>query len=145
MRLRVGIFILYTALLGGCTMTSGSSAPSAWGSSFGDPNANIAGSDGNSAISVLMNSEFADTLEQTDRRAAEQAQDRALRARGVGATIEWNNKRTGRSGKVRSGPVYEVNDTSCREFTHEIQIDEEILTARGAACKTERDKWQVIG
>jgi len=126
-------------------MTSGSTGTAGWGSFFGDPNSKVAGSEANAAISVLVNNEFGDALDPSDRRAAEDAQSRALRARGVGVAVAWQNDRTGRSGQVRPGPVYFVNETSCREFTHEMVLQGRVLQARGTACETDRGNWQVIG
>ena len=145
MRLRGATCVALATVLAGCSLTSGSKQSSGWGSFFGDPNANVAGTEANTAISVLVNNEFGDALDPSDRRAAEAAQNRALRARGVGVSVAWQNERTGRSGQVRPGPVYFVNDTSCREFTHEMVLNGQVLKARGAACETERGNWQVIG
>ncbi|WP_422375547.1 RT0821/Lpp0805 family surface protein [Roseibium sp.] len=145
MPLRGATCVALATILAGCSMTSGSKEAGGWGSFFGDPNANVSGSEANTAISVLVNNEFGDALDPSDRKAAEAAQDRALRARGVGVSVAWQNERTGRSGQVRPGPVYFVNDTSCREFTHEMVLNGQVLKARGAACETERGNWQVIG
>ncbi|WP_299811969.1 RT0821/Lpp0805 family surface protein [uncultured Roseibium sp.] len=126
-------------------MTSNSSDTAGLGSFFGDPKSGVAGSEANTAISVLVNNELGEALEPSDRRAAEDAQDRALRARGLGVSVAWQNERTGRSGQVRPGPVYFVNETSCREFTHEMVLQGRVLQARGTACETDRGAWQVIG
>ncbi|MCK7611633.1 RT0821/Lpp0805 family surface protein [Roseibium sediminicola] len=145
MRLRGATCLALATVLAGCSMTSGSKNQGGWGSFFGDPNAHVVGSEANTAISVLVNNEFGDALEPSDRKAAEDAQNRALRARGVGVSVAWQNERTGRSGQVRPGPVYFVNETSCREFTHEMVLNGRVLQARGAACETELGNWQVIG
>ncbi|MEP3049654.1 MAG: RT0821/Lpp0805 family surface protein [Roseibium sp.] len=145
MRLRNAICLLTAVLLGGCSIASGQNGLGSWGSSFGDPAASAAESEANVAISVLVNNEFGDALDGSDRRAAEKAQNRALKARGVGVAVSWQNERTGRSGQVRPGPVYSVNETSCREFTHEMVLQGRTLQARGTACETSRGKWQVIG
>lgn len=149
MRLRgatyVALATVLASFLAGCSLSSGSGEPGGWGTFFGDPNANGARSEASTAISVLVNNEFGDALEPSDRKAAEEAQERALKARGVGASVAWQNDQTGRSGQVRPGPVYFVNDTSCREFTHEMILNGRTLQARGAACESERGKWQVIG
>ncbi|MCV0425360.1 MAG: hypothetical protein K5905_07795 [Roseibium sp.] len=147
MRLRTATCLVLVTALSGCSLTSGANQSGAWGagSFFGDPNSNVSGSEANTAISVLVNNEFGDALEPSDRKAAEDAQNRALRARGIGVSVAWQNERTGRSGQVRPGPVYSVNDTSCREFTHEMVLQGQTLQARGTACETERGNWQVIG
>ncbi|AMN54232.1 MULTISPECIES: RT0821/Lpp0805 family surface protein [Stappiaceae] len=145
MRLRGASCLALAFALAGCSMTSGSRDSNTWGSFFGDPNANVSGSEANTAISVLVNNEFGDALEPSDRKAAEDAQTRALRARGLGVSVAWQNERTGRSGQVRPGPVYFVNETSCREFTHEMVLQGRTLQARGTACETDQGAWQVIG
>ncbi len=145
MRLHGAICLALFSVLTGCSMTSGAKETGGWGSFFGDPNANGAGTDANAAYSVLVNNEFGEALEPSDRRAAENAQHRALRAKGVGVSVAWQNERTGRSGQVRPGPVYFVNETSCREFTHEMVLRGRVLQARGTACETDRGTWQVIG
>lgn len=145
MRLRGASCLALALVVAGCSMTSGSRDSNSWGSFFGDPNANVAGSEANTAISVLVNNEFGNALEPSDRMAAEDAQNRALRARGLGVSVAWQNERTGRSGQVRPGPVYFVNETSCREFTHEMVLQGRTLQARGTACETDQGNWQVIG
>ncbi len=145
MRLRDFATVALAAALAGCSMTSGTTNTEGLGSFFGDPSQNVAGSEANTAISVLVNNEFGDALDPSDRRAAEDAQNRALRARGLGAAVAWQNERTGRSGQVRPGPVYTVNDTRCREFTHEMVLRGRTLQARGTACETDRGSWLVIG
>ena len=145
MRLRSATCLALAAVLSGCALTSGSSESNSWGSFFGDPKTDVVGTEANAAISVLVNNEFGDALEPSDRKAAEGAQNRALRARGLGVSVAWQNKRTGRSGQVRPGPIYYVNDTSCREFTHQMVLQGRTLQARGTACESGRGNWQVIG
>lgn len=137
--------LVFAMVLAGCSMTSGSNDAGSWGSFFGDPNGGSPGAQANAAFSVLVNNELGDALEPSDRRAAEKAQSNALRARGVGVAVAWQNDKTGRSGQVRPGPVYFVNETSCREFTHEMVLHGRTLQARGTACETDRGDWQVIG
>jgi surface antigen len=145
MMLRNTICLVSAVILGGCSISSGASGVGGWGSSFGDPQANVAGSEANKAISVFVNNEFGDALDPSDQKAAEKAQDRALRARGVGVSVSWQNDRTGRSGQVHPGPVYSVNETRCREFTHEMVLQGRVLQARGTACEVKQGKWKVIG
>ncbi len=131
--------------LAGCNTTSGPTETGGWGSFFGDPSTNVSGSEANTAISVLVNNELGNALEPSDRKAAVDAQGRALRAKGLGVSVAWQNERTGRSGQVRPGPFYFVNETRCREFTHEMVSKGKTLQARGTACETGRGTWQVIG
>lgn len=145
MQMRTAFCLTAAVLMSGCSLGSGSNGAGGWGSSFGDPQTSVNGSQANTAISVLVSGEFASALEPSDREAAQQAQDRALRARGVGVSVAWENNRTGRSGQVRPGPVYSVNNTRCREFTHEMIVRGRVLSARGTACETGRGNWTIIG
>ncbi|MES0808020.1 RT0821/Lpp0805 family surface protein [Roseibium sp. SCPC15] len=145
MRLRTATCLALAAVLSGCSLTSGPNEAGSLGTFFGDPGTNVTDSEATTAISVLVNNEFGNALDPSDRKAAEDAQNRALKARGVGVSVAWQNERTGRSGQVRPGPVYSVNDTSCREFTHEMVLQGRTLQARGTACETDRGGWQVIG
>jgi len=145
MRMRTAICLLTATITGGCSIGSGPNGFGGWGSSFGDPRGGVAGTEANAAISVLVNNEFGDALEPSDRKAAEAAQDRALRARGLGVSVAWQNERTGRSGQVRPGPIYSVNNTHCREFTHEMVVQGRVLQARGTACEADEGTWKVIG
>ncbi|GGB63226.1 hypothetical protein GCM10011316_38880 [Roseibium aquae] len=137
--------ILLLATLTGCSALSASDRSAAgYGTSFGAQGMTVADEEASTAIAVLQNGELGAALTETDWRAAAQAQKQALRADGVGAAISWRNARTGRSGEVRPGPVYVVNDTTCREFTHEMQIDGRQMRARGTACRGDNGVWQTL-
>lgn len=147
MRLRdTTILFVLLAGLAGCSSLAGTHGDSAgvWGSSFGAGGGSVANSEAGAAIAMLQGNEFGEALEASDRKAAAEAQRRALRSRGVGAAIAWNNEKTGRNGEVRPGPVYQVNKLTCREFTHEMVVDRKVLTARGTACKTENGGWRTL-
>ena len=139
------VYVLLLAGLAACSSTPGTGSHDAGflGSSFGAPNS-VGRNEASAAIALLQSNEFGQSLEASDRRAAAEAQRRALRANGVGVTVSWENDKTGRSGQVRPGPVYQVNDTSCREFTHEMILNGSAMTARGTACREEDGSWQTL-
>ena len=146
MRLRnIPILALVLAGLAGCSSLSAgdSGTGGTWGSSFG-AGGGLAHDEASAAIANLQDNEFGQTLDASDRKAAAEAQRRALRSRGVGAAIAWSNEKTGRGGEVRPGPLYQVNNMTCREFTHEMVVDQEVMTARGTACRTKNGSWQTL-
>jgi surface antigen len=146
MRLRnTSVLVLIMAGLSACSSApgTGSHNDGFWGSSFGVSNS-LGRNEASAAIALLQSNEFGQSLEASDRRAAAEAQRRALRANGVGVTVSWENDKTGRSGQVRPGPVYQVNDTSCREFTHEMTLNGSIMTARGTACQEDDGSWRTL-
>jgi len=138
------VILLLAALTGCSALSSTDRSGPGYGSSFGAQGVTLADEEASTAIAVLQDDELGSVLESSDRRAAAEAQKQALRSRGVGAAISWENSRTGRRGEVRPGPVYKVNDTACREFTHEMQVDGRVLRARGTACREDSGQWKTL-
>ncbi|MBD8874876.1 RT0821/Lpp0805 family surface protein [Roseibium polysiphoniae] len=144
MRVRtLSCLILMTVGLGACSSAPGGTQGT-WGSQFGASTSGVAEDEASTAIAVLVNNEFGQSLERSDYKAVAEAQKRALRARANGVAVSWQNEETGRSGQVRPGPVYQVNDTSCREFTHEMILNGAALTSRGTACRQEDGSWKTL-
>ncbi|WP_417680182.1 RT0821/Lpp0805 family surface protein [Roseibium sp.] len=146
MRLRnTSVLVLILAGLTACSSTPGTGSHDLgfWSSATGSPGA-VGRSEAGAAIALLQSNEFGQSLDASDRRAAAEAQRRALRANGVGVAVSWENDKTGRSGQVRPGPVYQVNDTSCREFTHEMTLNGAMMTARGTACQEDDGSWRTL-
>lgn len=143
MRAGLVTVLVVSAGLAGCSAMSASGGGSQYDSSFG-ASGSLAGTDANSAIANLLTNDFAKKLDASDHRAMIAAQKQALRTDGVGASIAWENVRTGRNGTVRPGPVYHVNDTTCREFVHELVLEGAPVKSRGTACKAENGSWQTL-
>lgn len=147
MRLRAAtLLMILMSGLTGCASTGGQGTDSGslWGSSFGAGSSSIAKTEANAAIALLQSNEFGQALDANDKRAAAEAQRRALRANGVGVAVAWSNEKTGRSGEVRPGPAYQVNNMTCREFTHEMVVNGSVLSARGTACKEADGAWKTL-
>lgn len=132
--------VLMMSALAGCSSVSGDGQASSWAGSSG-----VAEAEASTAISVLLNNEFGQALDVSDHKAVAEAQRQALRSPGVGSAVAWQNSATGRSGQVRPGPVYQVNDTTCREFTHEMNLSNRHLVARGTACRQDDGSWKTLG
>ena len=138
------LLMLLTGLAGCSSLTAAENSGGQYNSSFGAAGSALAGNEGKSAISNLLNKDFARGLESSDHRAIAEAQSQALRTDGVGAAIGWKNEKTGRSGTVRPGPVYHVNDTTCREFVHEMALGGQTVKSRGTAYQSENGNWQTV-
>lgn len=140
------IIVMFVAAAGlaGCGSLGGTNQ-SSWGNQFGNAVPVVSGEEASTAIAVLLNNDFGRALEPSDHKAVAQAQKRALRARGNGVAVAWQNEATGRSGQVRPGPVYSVNDTTCREVTHLMILNGSQLTARGTACREKNGTWKTLG
>ncbi|MTH98933.1 RT0821/Lpp0805 family surface protein [Roseibium sp. RKSG952] len=144
LRAAVSAILLATGLSGCGALSASQGTGNSWDTSFGASRATVADDEASTAIAVLVTNEFGQALDPSDRKAAAEAQKRALRARGTGASVAWQNGQTGRSGQVRPGPLYQVNDTACREFTHEMVLNGRVLTSRGTACREVNGTWQTI-
>jgi surface antigen len=80
-------------------------------------------------------------LSGEDRRAALEAEYRALEFGRTGSPVEWRGRR-GVTGEVVPGPPYRINETSCRDYTHTIHAGGEAESARGTACRTASGAWE---
>lgn len=84
------------------------------------------------------------SLDAANRRAAAEAEYRALEYGRVGAPVQWKGT-GGRYGDVVAGAPYQVNDFSCRDYTHTIYVDGQPKVGRGTACKQGDGTWKLIG
>ncbi|MBA4203355.1 MAG: lipoprotein LipA [Polymorphum sp.] len=126
---------------------SSSGGADLWGSAFGRSEKSIAEAEANAAINKLLEGTPGLVLETSDRRVAAEAQKQALATPGAGGAVRWDNPRTGRQGEVRPGPKYQVNNTECREFTHQVTSKDNPVpvVARATACTDEKGLWRPIG
>ena len=83
-------------------------------------------------------------LSGTDRADAATAQINALNFGRPGAPRNWG-KAGATSGSVTVGPYVQVNNTSCRNFTHVVTISGAAFTKQGTACKDATGNWTVAG
>ncbi|NVK33672.1 MAG: hypothetical protein HWE23_04270 [Rhodobacteraceae bacterium] len=144
MRFKQALIIgLLGAALAGCS-SANSGGLSAWTADFRD-SSSMTNSEAGTAIEVLLSNELGASLERSDRKQITVAQEKALLARADGAVIPWQNDKTGHTGSVATGPYYQVNDQVCRELTYNMLIDNRPISARGAACRAEKDEWRIIG
>lgn len=82
-------------------------------------------------------------MDAADRRAAAEAQYRALEYGRVGTPVEWRSK--GYYGDVVAGAPYRINDVSCRDYTNTIYVNGQPQVSRGTACKQVDGNWQAVG
>jgi surface antigen len=83
-------------------------------------------------------------LSGIDRADAATAQINALNFGRPGAPRNWGKVGT-TSGSVTVGPYVQVNNTSCRNFTHVVTIAGAAFTKQGTACKDATGTWSVAG
>jgi surface antigen len=112
----------------------------------------IAGSAGNrvagtligAAVGGFLGNRIGASLDDEDRRRAYAAQMQALESGPSGAPVAWRNPDSGRYGNVVPGPAYQMNEQSCRHYTHTVYVDGQPQTQRGTACRNPDGTWTTI-
>jgi len=92
---------------------------------------------------TLLSGEIAGGLSAEDLGTASAAEYRALESGRAGVTLKWQGRAA--EGEILVGPLYRINDTDCRDYTHVITgPDGEVETGRGLACRAESGGWRPV-
>ncbi|MDN5926709.1 MAG: hypothetical protein L0I29_06520 [Hyphomicrobiales bacterium] len=76
-----------------------------------------------------------------DRRAALQAEYKALEYTRSGQKVTWQGKSSGLRGEVTAGPPYQVGSQNCRQYSDTVYSGQAAHTARGTACRNPDGSW----
>lgn len=147
---------LIAALLAGCAQNGqygtkqtvgalGGAALGGWaGSQIGGGRGQLAATAAGALIGALVGSEIGRTMDEADRRRAQQAYTQATTA-PVGETITWQNPNSGNYGSVT--PTREGTKTTtgeyCREYQQTVVIGGKTESAYGVACRQPDGSWEV--
>jgi surface antigen len=93
-------------------------------------------------VGGIIGSEIGRSLDEEDRRMAQEAEYYALEEAEIGRTREWRNPRNGRHGRVTPKRSYRNAGLSCREFEHTIYVDGRPETMVGRACRQPDGTWR---
>jgi len=96
-------------------------------------------------VGGIVGSEIGRSLDEADRRAAREAEYRALEYGQSGVATPWKNPDNGHRGDVIPGKPYKLNESHCRQYTHTIYIDGRPQTMRGTACRRPDGSWRNVG
>lgn len=122
----------------------GGAALGGWaGSSVGKGSGKLAATAAGVLIGALIGSEIGRTMDDNDKRKAQQAYTQATSA-PVGQTIAWNNPNSGNSGTVT--PTRDGTSNSgayCREFQQTVVIGGQEEDAYGVACRKPDGSWEI--
>jgi surface antigen len=133
MRLTVAVAAwgLVGALVAGCsTTTSGS------GQALGLVEAG-------QASDTPIASFAASGLSTAAQKKAAEAEARALEYGRTGIPVAWKDGRS--RGEVTPGALYQVNASSCRDYTHTVSIDGgPAVSGRATACRQADGTWRTI-
>jgi surface antigen len=92
----------------------------------------------------LTGNPTAKDLDDKDKAISADAVTAALQANAAGKMSNWRNPTSGHSGEVTPGPVYSVNDYSCRDYVHHITIGDRQETLRATACRQPDGTWRAL-
>jgi surface antigen len=99
------------------------------------------------AVAVLGNltgNPTARDLDEKDKAISADAVTAALQTNAAGKSSDWRNPDSGHSGEITPGPVYFVNDYSCRDYVHHIVIGDRQETLRSTACRQPDGTWRAL-
>lgn len=122
----------------------GAAAGGLIGSQVGEGSGQVPAAIVGAFLGGVVGSSIGRELDEADRRAAMQAQYRALEYGSPGSPTPWRNERTGHHGRIVPGEPYKRSGRHCRDYTHTIYIDGRPETARGRACRNPDGTWRKV-
>lgn len=115
------------------------------GNQVGDGSGRVVATAVGAVIGGIVGSEIGRSLDEADRRRAQEAEYRALEYGQTGVASAWKNPDSGRYGNVVPGRPYMNQGQNCREYTHTIYVDGRPQTMRGRACRQQDGTWRNVG
>lgn len=101
----------------------------------------------NDAVAILGNltgTTTAKDLDYKDKLISAELLAATLQSGEAGRAAQWRNPSTGHFGEITPGPVYSVNDYTCRDYVHHIVIGERQETLRQTACHQPDGSWRAL-
>ncbi len=114
------------------------------GSTLGKGDGRVAGAMVGAFLGGVVGNEIGKRMDEVDRRAAMEAEYRALETGPAGTAIPWRNPKTGHYGNVVPSKPYMANSQHCRTYTHTIYISGRPETLSGKACRRPDGTWHKI-
>lgn len=126
-------------------LVAGAVAGGVLGSQIGRGRGSVVGAVLGAVAGGIVGSEIGRSLDDRDRRLAQQAEFDAFERGRSGERVRWQNPDNGRYGEVIPGPAYRRGPRDCREFTHIVYIDGRPREMRGTACRNPDGTWSNVG
>jgi len=154
---RLSVPLIAVALLSGCSngqgginntntgLVLGSVAGGVVGNQFGKGRGNVLATVAGAVIGGIVGSEIGRSLDERDRRLAQEAEYDALERGQSGVSRQWRDPDSGHYGEVVPSRPYKRGMADCRDFTHTIYIDGRPQQMRGTACRNPDGTWQSVG
>ena len=95
---------------------------------------------------AFAGSQLGQALDDIDRLKANETQQSALENNKDGVSSTWKNPNTGNSGSIKPTRTTRKQGSSenCREYEHEIIVDDQKEVVKGTACRKSDGSWRVI-
>jgi surface antigen len=87
---------------------------------------------------------FGALLDEEDRRREKAALATALDPQGNGASVHWENPRSGNNGSLTAvGPAYPADSRICRAFVGTLKTADVVKSVQATACAVAAGEWVV--
>ena len=155
MKHQIVLLLFFVLFIGGCSdgygpkagigAVMGAVAGGVAGSEFGDGSGQLAAVGAGTLLGAFIGSEIGSSLDELDRRYAEEAYENALNRSRTGETTAWQNPNTGNSGAYTPTLAYQTEAGQyCREFVQTVTVENKTQDASGTACRLEDGTWEII-
>lgn len=114
------------------------------GNQVGKGTGNVLATVAGAMIGGIVGSEIGRSMDEQDRRLAEQAEYAALEEGESDRPRRWRNPDNGRYGDVVPSRPYKRSGLDCRDYTHTVFIDGRPRTMRGTACRNRDGTWSNV-
>ncbi len=114
------------------------------GNQFGGGSGKVAATIAGAVIGGIVGSEIGRSMDEEDRRYAQQAEYDAFERGQSGQVTHWKNPDNGRYGEVVPSRPYKRNAMDCRDYTHKVYIDGRPQAMRGTACRNGDGTWSSV-
>jgi surface antigen len=126
-------------------LVAGAIAGGVLGSQIGRGKGSVVGTVLGAVVGGVVGSEIGRSLDERDRRLAQQAEIDAFERGQSNRPVRWQNPDNGRYGEVVPGPAYQRGAQPCREYTHTVYIGGRPQAMRGTACRNPDGTWSNVG
>jgi surface antigen len=130
----------------GTGLVLGSIAGGVLGNSIGKGDGGkVAATIGGAVIGGIVGSQIGKSLDERDRRYAQDAEYDALERGQSGTPRQWRDPDTGHYGEIIPSRPYKRGVADCRDYTHKVYIDGRPQEMHGTACRSSDGQWQSVG
>jgi surface antigen len=114
------------------------------GNQVGKGSGNVLATVAGAVIGGIVGSEIGRSMDEQDRRLAQEAEYAALEEGESDRPRRWRNPDNGRYGDVVPGRPYKRGTVDCRDYTHTVYIEGRPKTMRGTACRNSDGTWRNV-